>query len=57
MLNGVLFAERANEFVVCGEVKALKAGAVVKASMNSANESHALDPKPGELAMARLKLQ
>ena len=30
-------------------------GGVAKASLNRANEYDALDPKPGDLAMARLK--
>lgn len=32
----VLFVERSNELVVSGKVKAVKAGAVAKASANSA---------------------
>ena len=31
-------------------------GAVAKASLNRAQKSHGLDPKPGELPMARVKL-
>lgn len=50
----MLFAERANELVVAGMVKAVEAGAVVKARVN-ARLSAALDPKPSELSMARLK--
>ena len=40
---------------MCGEVKSAKDGAVAKASLNRAIESHAVDPKPGDLPMARLK--
>ena len=36
-------------------VKGVIPGAVVKASLNRAILCHALDPKPGELPMARLK--
>ena len=38
-----------------GEVKAEKAGAEAKASLNRACESLGVDPKPGELSMARVK--
>ena len=38
-----------------GKVKAGKAGAEAKASLNRASESLGVDPKPGELTMARLK--
>ena len=38
-----------------GEVKAKKAGAEAKASLKRAKESLRVDPKPGELSMARLK--
>jgi hypothetical protein len=38
-----------------GKVKAVKAGAEAKASLNRANESLGVDPKPSELTMARLK--
>ena len=38
-----------------GEVKAEKAGAEAKASLKRAIESLGVDPKPGELSMARLK--
>ena len=54
--DGVLFVERLSELAVCGKVKPVIGGAEAKASLNRANESHALDPKPGELSMGRLKL-
>jgi hypothetical protein len=40
--------------MVCGEVNP-RGGAEAKASLNRAFESHAVDPKPSELAMGRLK--
>jgi hypothetical protein len=40
---------------VRGEVKSAKDGAGAKASLNRAFESRAVDPKPGDLPMARLK--
>ena len=39
---------------VCSEVKP-RGGAVAKASLNRANELYAVDPKPGDLSMARVK--
>ena len=52
----MLFVERTNELAVCGKVKRLTLEAVAKASLNRALKSHALDPKPSELTMGRLKL-
>ena len=40
---------------VTGEVKFLRNGAEVKASVNSAIKSDNVDPKPGDLSMSRLK--
>ena len=40
---------------ISGKVKAEKAGAEAKASLKRANKSLGVDPKPGELSMARLK--
>ena len=40
--------------MVCGKVNPCGV-AVAKASLNRANESHAVDPKPSDLAMGRLK--
>jgi hypothetical protein len=40
---------------VGGEAKAVTAGAGAKASLNRATQSLAVDPKPGELPMTRLK--
>ena len=40
---------------VTSKVKNLRFGAVARASLNRAKELHALDPKPGDLAMGRLK--
>ena len=39
-----------------GEVKYyVSYGAEAKASMNSANKSYIIDPKPGDLSMSRMK--
>ena len=40
---------------MCSKLKPIGGGAV-KASLNRAIELHALDPKPGDLAMGRLKV-
>ena len=41
--------------MVCSEVKYLRYGAAARASLNRANQLYAIDPKPGDLAMSRLK--
>lgn len=41
--------------MVCSKVKVLSTEAVAKASLNRASELHAVDPKPGDLSMCRLK--
>ena len=53
--DGVLFVERLSELAVCGKDKSVIDESEAKASLNRANESHALDPKLGELSMGRLK--
>ena len=51
----VLFVERSGEVRVSGEVKCERHGAEGKPSLNRAKESDAVDPKPGDLSMSRLK--
>ena len=41
--------------MVCSEVKLLRSGAAGKPSLNRADELHAVDLKPGDLSMGRLK--
>ena len=41
---------------MCSELKPIGGGAA-KASLNRAIKLHALDPKPGDLAMGRLKVR
>jgi hypothetical protein len=41
---------------VCSKLKPIGVGAG-KPSLNRANELHALDPKPSDLAMGRLKVR
>ena len=41
--------------ILGGEAKGVVPGAAAKASLNRANESPGIDPKPRELSMGRLK--
>ena len=41
--------------MVCSKVKCLRHGAEARASLKRANKLHAIDPKPGDLSMGRLK--
>ena len=54
--DGVLFVERAGELWSAARLRDENSGAVAKASLNRAIELLAVDPKPGELPMARVKL-
>ena len=42
---------------MCSEVKYLRYGAEGKPSLNRAIKLHAVDPKPGDLSMDRVKLR
>ena len=55
----VLFVERSGELLVWCEVKFyVRNGAEGKPSLNRAKkEYHAVDPKPSDLSMSRLKLE
>ena len=41
--------------MICSKVKYLRYGAEARASLNRAAKLHVIDPKPGDLAMSRLK--
>ena len=41
--------------IVTGKVKDLRSGAEARASLNRAKKSVAIDPKPSDLPMSRLK--
>ena len=56
MGDGVLFVERANEFEHLLSSKGLHPGGKGKPSVNSAFLEGVRDPKPSELAMARVKV-
>ncbi len=51
----VLFVERANELWYGARLRRWSAGAEAKASLKRARKFHAVDPKPGDLSMCRLK--
>ena len=50
------FCRTVRRVTVTGEVKEYSSGAEGKPSLNRANESAAVDPKPGDLPMSRMKL-
>ena len=41
--------------MICSKVKFLRNGAEARASLNRARQSYAIDPKPSDLSMFRLK--
>ena len=55
MDDGVLFVERTGELHLASKVKAQRAGAGAKASLNRAQKFAGVDPKPGDLPMSRVK--
>jgi hypothetical protein len=54
--DGVLFVERAGELRSVARLREMTPGAAAKASLNRATKLPAVDPKPGDLPMARVKL-
>ena len=53
--DGVLFAERANEYIYVAMSKPLYGEGAGKPSLNRAIMQREYDPKPSELAMTRVK--
>ena len=43
--------------IVLSKVKSLRDAAIAKASLNRANKFNAIDPKPGDLSMTRVKVK
>ena len=43
--------------MVCSKVKCLRHGAEARASLKRASKLWDVDPKPGDLSMARLKVE
>jgi hypothetical protein len=56
MCDVVLFVERSGELMYPARLSTYRYGAEGKPSVNSPYKSDALDPKPGDLSMSRLKL-
>ena len=57
MCDLVLFVERTGELLYIARLRCKSIGAEAKASLKRATEFYAVDPKPGDLSMSRLKLQ
>jgi hypothetical protein len=55
MGDRVLFVERAGELRYVARLSTERYGAEAKASLNRANSCVVVDPKPGDLPMARVK--
>ena len=54
-LDSVLFVERSSELLYVARLSTKRYGAEGKPSLNRANKLYAIDPKPGDLPMDRLK--
>ena len=57
MCDIVLFVERSSELRYVARLSTRRYGAEGKPSLKRARESYDIDPKPGDLSMARLKLE
>ena len=57
MCDIVLFVERSSELHFIARLSTRRCGAEEKSSLKRARESYDIDPKPGDLSMARLKLE
>ena len=57
MCDVVLFVERSSELRYVARLSTIRYGAEGKPSLNRASKSYVVDPKPGDLSMARLKLE
>ena len=55
MLDSVLFVERSGELLYAARLSTNRYGAEGKPSLKWATKLHAIDPKPGDLPMDRLK--
>ncbi len=55
MSDDVPFVEWSGELLYVSELKVLSTGGEARASLNRANKVRAIDPKPGDLPMSRLK--
>ena len=57
MCDVVLFVERSSELQCIARLSVRRHGAEGKPSLNRAKELCSVDPKPGDLSMARLKVE
>ena len=57
MCDIVLFVERSSELHFIARLSTRRCGAAEKSSLNRASKLWDVDPKPGDLSMARLKLE
>ena len=57
MCDIVLFVERSSELHYIARLSTRRCGAEEKSSLNRAKKLCDVDPKPGDLSMARLKLE
>ena len=57
MCDIVLFVERSSELRYLARLSTNRYGAEEKSSLKRAKKSNVVDPKPGDLSMARLKLE
>ena len=53
----VLFVERSGELLYMARLSTLRYEAEGKPSLNRANKSYVIDPKPSDLSMVRMKLE
>ena len=57
MCDIVLFVERSSELRYVARLSTRRYGAAEKSSLKRASKLYDVDPKPGDLSMARLKLE
>ena len=57
MCDIVLFVERSSELHFIARLSTRRCGAEEKSSLKRASKLWDVDPKPGDLSMARLKLE
>ena len=57
MCDVVLFVERSGELLYMARLSTIRYEAEGKPSLNRANKSYVIDPKPSDLTMVRMKLE
>ena len=56
MCDRVLFVERSGELMYVASLRYWSTGGAARASLNRAFKFVAIDPKPGDLSMSRMKM-